>query len=119
MINGLVEGGLPETVLGTVVAGIFACLVALIQRQRRSDRAIEETRDHAAATRDQVQNTHSTNLRHDLDGVARDVRTILALTRQNTLDIGALTAAIEAAEQRLAEHIETAAIIEAELRGGR
>jgi len=119
MIEGLVGGGPSEAVLGTVVGGIFACLVALIQRQRKSDRAIEETRDHAAATRDQVQNTHSTNLRHDIDGVARDVRTILEITRENTRDIGGLSATIRAAEARLEDHIRTAAVIEAELRGER
>lgn len=79
-----------EGVYVAIIGGIVAIIVAVINNGRRIERAAKSSREHAAAVMDQVQNTHSTNLREDVDDLHDDVREVLTLARQHSEDIGDL-----------------------------
>ncbi|MFF3249745.1 DUF2746 domain-containing protein [Actinacidiphila glaucinigra] len=51
---------------GTVTVALIGIVAELLRRQAG---ALAEVREHAREARDQVSNTHSTNLRDDLDSV--------------------------------------------------
>lgn len=88
--------GLDPTVQVAVISGAFALLIALIsmcgELVRRSHKTLH-------AVREQVQNSHSTNLRDDIDRIGSLVERVLegqALDRRALLQL----------EERLDHHIE-------------
>ncbi|WDS51741.1 membrane protein [Streptomyces phage Triumph] len=92
--------------LGVALLGIAAEFL------RRQAKAISEVADNAQEARDQVANTHSTNLRDDLDAVAYRIDRVLALQEQHSNDIAALRADIAherrerlAVSERLDDHM--------------
>lgn len=73
-----------QKMLVSGVLGLFASLVGgLLEMLRRHHKRLGQVQE-------QVQNSHTTNLRDDMDALHDDVRTILGLSTQNTKDIGAL-----------------------------
>ncbi|MGW6600615.1 DUF2746 domain-containing protein [Streptomyces sp. NPDC055036] len=70
---------------GTIAVALIGALVEMVRRQRS---AIEEVRENAQEARDQVSNTHTTNLRDDLDDLRADVREVLRILGQHTEEIG-------------------------------
>ncbi|GAA3082278.1 hypothetical protein GCM10020000_80330 [Streptomyces olivoverticillatus] len=81
---------------------------------RRQGTAPAEAREHAQEARDQVSNTHSTNLRDDLDRVIQGLDRVLDGQAEHSRDITALRSdlAHERAErlavaERLDSHITT------------
>lgn len=56
----------------------MALIGALVELLRRQHNAINEVRENAQEARDQVSNTHSTNLRDDLDRVIDGLEAVLA-----------------------------------------
>ncbi|AGM12201.1 hypothetical protein SEA_DANZINA_26 [Streptomyces phage Danzina] len=65
---------------GTIAVALIGALVELLRRQHN---AIEEVRENAREARDQVANTHSTNLRDDLDELHGDVREALTVLNRH------------------------------------
>ncbi|WJN62569.1 tail needle protein [Streptomyces phage phiScoe1] len=93
----------------TVTVALVGVVVELLRRQAN---AINEVREHALEARDQVANTHSTNLRDDLDAVAHRIDRVLALQEQHGTDIAALRSDIAherrerlAVAERLDDHM--------------
>ncbi|MGZ2360722.1 DUF2746 domain-containing protein [Streptomyces sp. 372A] len=74
---------------GVVTAALAGVLVELVRRQGS---AIAEVREHAQEARDQVSNTHSTNLRDDLDRVISGLDRVLAGQADHSRDIRDLRA---------------------------
>ncbi|AFU62004.1 hypothetical protein phiHau3_27 [Streptomyces phage phiHau3] len=72
---------------GTVLVTLLGIGAEFMRRQAK---AINEVAEHAAEARDQVANTHSTNLRDDLDAVAYRIDRVLQLQEQHSQDIAAL-----------------------------
>lgn len=72
---------------GTVAVALVGVVVELLRRQSK---AISTVAEHAAEARDQVANTHSTNLRDDLDAVAYRIDRVLELQERHSEDIAAL-----------------------------
>ncbi|AKY03709.1 hypothetical protein AVT26_gp27 [Streptomyces phage Lannister] len=68
----------------------MALIGAVVEMLRRQHNAIEEVRENAREARDQVANTHSTNLRDDLDDLHEDVREVLRVLQRHTEEIGGL-----------------------------
>ncbi|WP_432078668.1 DUF2746 domain-containing protein [Streptomyces sp. YPW6] len=60
---------------GTVLVTLIGIAAEFLRRQTR---AINEVREHTQEARDQVANTHSTNLRDDLDSVMFRIDRVLA-----------------------------------------
>ena len=60
---------LEPTVQVAIITGLSGLLAALIEALRRQGKALGEVRDHAENTRTQVENSHPTNLRDDVDQV--------------------------------------------------
>jgi hypothetical protein len=82
------------TALGAVFVALTGIVVELLRRQQKTIGAMKAD---AAATRDQVQNSHGTNLRDDVDKVLGGVDDLLAgqrrhdeLLRAHARDIGGL-----------------------------
>jgi hypothetical protein len=89
------------TVQAAAITGLCAVLVALtgvvVELLRRQQKAIGAVKAHAEATRDQVQNSHGTNLRDDVDKLLLGVDDLLDgqrrhgdLLRTHSRDIGGL-----------------------------
>ncbi|AKY03633.1 hypothetical protein SEA_IZZY_26 [Streptomyces phage Izzy] len=98
---------------GTIAVALIGALVELLRRQNR---AIEEVRENAQEARDQVANTHSTNLRDDLDDLHNDVREVLRVLGQHSEEIAGLRGDLRqerrerlAVADRLDDHITSAA----------
>lgn len=85
---------LDPTVQAELIAAAGAVLLAVLgmvaAELRRQGRTLRRTAADAAEARDQVANTHQTNLRDDLDGLTQ--RLDLVLSKQDSTDeqIGAL-----------------------------
>ena len=95
---------------GTVVVALVGAVVELLRRQAG---ALSEMRDNVQVARDHVANTHSTNLRDDLDAVAYRIDRVLSLQERHGEEIAALRSDIahERRERltvvaRLDDHIE-------------
>jgi chromosome segregation ATPase len=93
--------------LGVALVGVIAELL------RRQAGAINEVREHTQEARDQVANTHSTNLRDDLDAVAYRIDRVLALQERHSEELSALRSEINherrerlSVAERLDDHIE-------------
>ncbi|MFF7254784.1 DUF2746 domain-containing protein [Streptomyces microflavus] len=69
---------------GTVLVALVGVLVELVRRQGT---ALNEVREHAQEARDQVSNTHTTNLRDDLDRVISGLDRVLTGQAEHSRDI--------------------------------
>jgi predicted nucleic acid-binding Zn-ribbon protein len=109
----------PNVQVALVTAG-GTVLVTLLgigaEFMRRQAKAISEVAGHALEARDQVANTHSTNLRDDLDAVAYRIDRVLALQEAHSADIAALRSDIAherrerlAVAERLDDHMAATA----------
>lgn len=94
---------------GTLGVALVGVIVELLRRQAG---AINEVREHTQEARDQVANTHSTNLRDDLDAVAYRLDRVLALQERHSEDIAAVRSDIAherrerlAVAERLDDHM--------------
>ncbi|MFE7463113.1 DUF2746 domain-containing protein [Streptomyces sp. NPDC057499] len=97
------------TASSTVAVAMVGVVVELLRRQSN---AINEVREHAAEARDQVANTHSTNLRDDLDSVAHRIDRVLAFQERHGEEIAGLRSDIAherrerlAVAERLDDHM--------------
>ncbi|MFC9736663.1 DUF2746 domain-containing protein [Streptomyces noursei] len=77
--------------VGTVAVALVGVLVELVRRQGA---AIAEVRDHAEEARFQVANTHSTNLRDDVDRVIDGLGRLLDGQEQHTEELASLRSEI-------------------------
>lgn len=71
----------PDVQVSLVTAGgtiAVAFVGAIVEFLRRQNNAINEVRENAAEARNQVANTHNTNLRDDLDQVIDGLEAVLA-----------------------------------------
>ncbi|MFE1842029.1 DUF2746 domain-containing protein [Streptomyces sp. NPDC059515] len=98
---------------GTVLVTVLGIAAEFLRRQAK---AINEVAEHAAEARDQVANTHTTNLRDDLDAVAYRIDRVLQLQEQHSQDIAALRQDIAherrerlAVSERLDDHMAASA----------
>ncbi|MEV3858486.1 DUF2746 domain-containing protein [Streptomyces sp. NPDC050095] len=96
---------------GTVLVALVGVLVELVRRQGT---ALNEVREHAQEARDQVSNTHSTNLRDDLDRVISGLDRVLTGQAEHSRDIRELRTELSherierlAVSERLDTHIST------------
>lgn len=69
----IIEAG--QAIICALIVTLGTVLVARIERGNRDAR---RAREHASATRDQVQNTHSSNLRDDIDGISDGISELRA-----------------------------------------
>jgi methylthioribose-1-phosphate isomerase len=94
---------------GVVTAAFMGVLVELVRRQGT---ALAEVREHAQEAREQVSNTHSTNLRDDLDRVISGLDRVLEGQAEHSRDIRELRSELSherserlAVSERLDTHI--------------
>ncbi|MGW3323873.1 DUF2746 domain-containing protein [Streptomyces virginiae] len=109
----------PSVQVALVTAGStvgVALLGIAAEWMRRQAKAISAVAEHAQEARDQVANTHSTNLRDDLDAVAHRLDRVLALQERHSEDIAALRTDIAherrerlAVAERLDDHVAATA----------
>lgn len=90
------------TGLGLILAAAVGGIMDQVRRNRASLTSLAES---AHATREQVQNSHSTNLRDDIDGIHSDVRLILASLERLNVELAAERAARIKGDDALAEHL--------------
>ncbi|MFI5863571.1 DUF2746 domain-containing protein [Streptomyces sp. NPDC051546] len=110
----------PSVQVALVTAGStvgVALLGIAAEFMRRQAKAINAVAEHAQEARDQVANTHTTNLRDDLDAVAYAIDRVLALQARHSDDIAALRTDISherrerlAVAERLDDHVATTAV---------
>ncbi|WMI33348.1 hypothetical protein SEA_PROVOLONE_27 [Streptomyces phage Provolone] len=98
---------------GTILVTLIGVVVEML---RRNHKALSEVQENVTIARDQVANSHSTNLRDDMDRLHDDVREVLDVLRQHGSEIGGLRADLrqERAERmevsrRLDTHLSTVA----------
>lgn len=76
-----------DAVLVAVITGGFGflgiCVTVLASRMKATNKAVH-------ATQEQVQNSHKTNLRDDLDRLHDDVRLVLTTQEQHGKEIGGI-----------------------------
>ncbi|SNS50603.1 Protein of unknown function [Actinacidiphila glaucinigra] len=96
---------------GVVTAALVGVLVELVRRQGT---AIAEVRENAQEARDQVSNTHATNLRDDLDRVIAGLDRVLEGQAEHSRDIRELRKELSheraerlAVSERLDSHISS------------
>lgn len=92
-----------STALITTGGTVLVALIGLVPLLRRWNGAINEVRENAAEARSQVANTHSTNLRDDIDRMHDDVRAALAALERQGQDI----AQLRRDAQELREELQT------------
>lgn len=79
------------TVLVAIVTTVGAIALALIGLfVDWAKRKLDLIHDHAYASREQVQNSHTTNLREDMDRMHNDIRAVLIATDRNAEAIQAV-----------------------------
>jgi len=83
-MNEILNSGVAVAFISGVLAIIGG---AVAEFMRRNHNALKEVRATSEAAREQVQNSHSTNLRDDLDEVIQGVRTLLDGQRVHTEQI--------------------------------
>lgn len=98
---------------GTILVTLIGVVVEML---RRNHKALTEVQENAQIARDQVANSHSTNLRDDMDRLHDDVREVLDVLRQHGSEIGGLRADLRqerverlAVSERLDHHLTTVA----------
>ncbi|NUK41797.1 DUF2746 domain-containing protein [Streptomyces lunaelactis] len=97
---------------GVITAAFMGVVIELVRRQGT---ALAEVREHAQEAREQVSNTHTTNLRDDLDRVISGLDRVLEGQAEHSRDIRELRAELSherierlAVSERLDTHISTA-----------
>lgn len=93
-----------------------AVLIALLEFMRRQHKAIGEVRETASITREQVQNSHTTNLRDDIDRVLTGIDMLHENSRQHGYELGHLRRDLQqerierqALSERVDAHLHTVA----------
>lgn len=96
--------------IGVALVGV------LIELVRRQSNALSDVAENVQVARDHVANTHSTNLRDDLDAVAYRIDRVLALQERHGEEIAALRSDIAherrerlAVAERLDDHMAATA----------
>ncbi|WJN62724.1 tail needle protein [Streptomyces phage phiScoe15] len=80
-----------QVALVTTGGTVFVTLIGVVvEMLRRNHKALSEVQENAQIARDQVANSHSTNLRDDMDRLHDDVREVLDVLRQHGKEIGGL-----------------------------
>ncbi|MET9861952.1 DUF2746 domain-containing protein [Streptomyces smyrnaeus] len=94
---------------GTVVVGLIGIVAEFMRRQSN---ALTEVRENTAEARDQVSNTHTTNLRDDMDRMHEDVREVLSVLSQHGTEIREIRSEIRqerrerlSVSERLDDHV--------------
>lgn len=94
---------------GAVGVALIGVLVELVRRQGN---ALADVAENVQVARDHVANTHSTNLRDDLDAVAYRIDRVLQLQEEHSQDIAGLRQDIAherrerlAVAERLDDHV--------------
>lgn len=105
----------PQVQSATITGGVtltVALLGVCAEMLRRQKKALYEVKGHAEAACEQVQNSHGTNLRDDLDRVMDGLDQLLEGQRQHTKDITGLREEIRHervervyVEKRLDDHL--------------
>lgn len=101
------------TATGTISVALIGVLVEMLRRQHKK---LSEVKDHAAAARDQVQNSHKTNLRDDVDRVLRGLEDVKELIRTQGRDIAGLR---EEIRHERAERLDVERRFDDHVRAGR
>lgn len=109
----------PQVQIALIGAAV-ALITLFVEGLRRQHKAITETRDNSRVTKEQTQNSHSTNLRDDIDDVRESVRevhhefsnTLLTLTAGQQRLVDAIEGVREDQRQERAERIEVARMVE-------
>jgi gas vesicle protein len=98
---------------GTIVVALIGTALEVL---RRHGKAIEQVAEDAAQAREQVTNTHSTNLRDDMDRIHDDVREVLKVLARHGEEISGIREEIRqerrerlAVSERLDDHISAVA----------
>ncbi|GGU77262.1 hypothetical protein GCM10010211_48980 [Streptomyces albospinus] len=95
---------------GTVTVALVGVLVELVRRQGQ---ALSEVREHTEEARHQVANTHSTNLRDDVDRVLDGMEQLLAGQLRHDEALGRHGDEINALRREMAhERVERLAVAE-------
>lgn len=104
---------LDPTVQVAAVTGAFGLLTLLLEGLRRQNKKLGKVAEHSEAARHQVQNSHTTNLRDDVDRVLDRLDEVLAgQTRHDKAidglrrDLGHEREERLAVSERLDHHIE-------------
>ncbi|QDP44230.1 hypothetical protein KGG70_gp54 [Streptomyces phage Celia] len=94
---------------GTIVVAVIGVLVEFLRRQSS---ALNEVRENTAEARNQVANSHQTNLRDDMDRLHDDVRAVLELVTEHGQDIRGLRSELQqerrerlSVSERLDDHV--------------
>lgn len=103
---------LDPTVQTAIVGGIFGTLAILLDRRRGRD--IKRVEEHAAEARYQVQNSHKSNLRDDIDRVLEGIDALHLGQRMHSSEIGGLRAELR---QERVERLDVARRLDDHLRG--
>ncbi|ONI83509.1 hypothetical protein ALI22I_34000 [Saccharothrix sp. ALI-22-I] len=110
-----------DAVITALITSGFAFLGIVAGLLKRQDKKLSEVKEHTAEARKQVQNSHSTNLRDDLDKVISGLGQVLAgqarhdeALRQHGQEIGGLRRDLTheraerlAVSERLDRHIDS------------
>ena len=67
----------------TTLGGVIVALIGFWGK-------VTEIRDHTKEAKEQVKNSHTTNLRDDMDAIHEDVRAALELLKQHSKEIGGI-----------------------------
>lgn len=86
----LIEAG--QAVICALIVTLGGVLVELI---RRGNRDAKQASEHAEAARDQVQNSHGTILRDDIDGIIHGVNELRAEVAQLAATVEAVQASAD------------------------
>lgn len=110
----------PQVQVALISAGVAVFLALFGEGWRRQHKAITETRDNSREAKEQVKNSHTTNLRDDIDDVRESVREVhhefantllnLAAVQQRLVD--GMEGIREDQRQERAERIEVARMVE-------
>ncbi|QEQ94058.1 membrane protein [Streptomyces phage Saftant] len=80
-----------QVALVTTGGTVFVTLIGVVvEMLRRNHKALAEVQENVSVARDQVANSHTTNLRDDMDRLHDDVREVLDVLRQHGKEIGGL-----------------------------
>ncbi|MEU6572280.1 DUF2746 domain-containing protein [Streptomyces sp. NPDC046805] len=109
----------PSVQVALVTTGGTVCVAVvgvLIEMMRRQANAMTEVRENVQVARDHVANTHSTNLRDDLDSVMHRLDRVIDGQERHSRDLLALREDIAherrerlAVAERLDEHVAATA----------
>jgi len=79
-----------EIIVALIGATSVVTVAVINSRQsKKTNRKLDAVAEDAAAARDQVQNTHKTNMRHDLDVIRDEMRDGFARLSRDTTEIRA------------------------------